>query len=52
MVFPAKRDIADCCPWVASDWAGIDADGYTDAGAAYAGHLAMCEKWAAKGEDE
>lgn len=52
MVFkaePAKHDPDyDCCPWTASDWSGVDFDGYNTATSAYRGHMAMCEKWAKK----
>jgi hypothetical protein len=47
MVFRAERAPDGCCPWRMVSGADIDADGYNDAGDAYRGHFAMCEKWAA-----
>lgn len=48
MVFkavPGKAENA-CCPFTQRDGRDLDSDGYNDASAAYAGHLAMCKKWA------
>lgn len=49
MVFPAEPDRygSTCCPYRASEFSEQDVAGYNDAGAAFAGHNAMCEKWAA-----
>lgn len=50
MVFkaiPTNRDECDACPYRCDFEAGeVDFDGYNTAGAAYAGHLALCQKWA------
>lgn len=51
MVFPSapRDDDGDtCCPWTAADFCEVECEGYNDAGAAYAGHLALCEKYAAE----
>jgi hypothetical protein len=51
MVFRAEPRPADeggdCCPWQISTGNELEMAGSTDAGAAYRGHLAMCEKYAA-----
>ncbi len=55
MVFRAKpredAEAALCCPWEIDSGQDIDMEGYNTAGDAYAGHMAMCEKWAAFTED-
>lgn len=48
MVFTAKAG-NDCCPWQVANHEELDCAGYNDAGEAYRGHLAMCEKWATGG---
>jgi hypothetical protein len=49
-VFRASGKHLDCgCPEI-EDWTEIDSDGYNDAVSAQAGHMAMVEKWAAKGD--
>lgn len=53
MVFPAKQaqgEAALCCPWTAADWGNLEGQRYSTPGAAYAGHLAMIEKYSAKAE--
>jgi hypothetical protein len=50
MVFKSKPSDQKCCPWTAEEFLEIDANGYNEAGDAYAGHLAMCHKWA--GEEQ
>ena len=47
MVFLAKEAPMSeaCCPWRIANGENVDVEGYNDAGAAYRGHLAMCEKW-------
>lgn len=41
-----------CCPFSPHSFSEIDFDGYNDSGAAFAGHMAMCEKWADKSAQE
>ena len=48
MVFRAKAG-EGCCPWV-QDGECLEMQGYNQAEAAYLGHLAFCEQWAAKTE--
>lgn len=50
MVFNAVKspDKDTCCPWRQESGRELDFDGYKTPEAAYAGHLAMCKKWAAK----
>jgi hypothetical protein len=48
MVFKAERDTASCCPWRASSGTDCDFKAYNDPGAAFEGHMELCEKWAAK----
>ncbi len=55
MVFRAKRredaEDARCCPWEIESGRDIDMEGYNTAGDAYAGHMTLCEKWAASTEE-
>ena len=49
-VFPiahAETKQCGCGQPHAMTWRELDSRGYTDSNAALAGHLAMCEKWAA-----
>lgn len=48
MVFDAIPHDEGCCPFRQAGGNNLDYDGYNDAGDAYRGHMAMCEKWAAK----
>ena len=50
MVFKAERSENKCCPFVASDWCGVDMERYNEPGEACKGHLKMCEKWSRKGK--
>lgn len=43
-----QQEGCDCGLPTPSDWTDLDMDGYNDPGAATRGHMAMCEKWAAK----
>jgi hypothetical protein len=47
MVFKAQRSPKgeECCPWRMVSGSNEDFGGYSDASAAYAGHLKMCAKW-------
>lgn len=45
MVFEATPSEDECCPWKQASGMEIDSDGYNNAGDAYRGHIAMCEKW-------
>ncbi len=43
---PTPPDACDACPYRCEVADGeLDFEGYNTAGAAYAGHLAMCRKW-------
>lgn len=44
---PCTSEDCSCGLPSAADWMELDANGYNDAGAATAGHYAICEKWAA-----
>jgi len=49
MVFRAVVDDNHlCCPFRQDSGTELDMDGYKEGGAAYRGHLAMCEKWSQK----
>lgn len=49
MVFKATQDKENtCCPWRQSSGSDLDFNSYNDSNAAFAGHMAMCEKWAKK----
>lgn len=49
MVFKARKATGEnecaACLYVVSDFSNIDMEGYDSAKAAYAGHIAMCEKY-------
>ena len=42
---PCSEKDCDCGMPIPLEWSELDSDGYNSAGAAAAGHLAMCEKW-------
>jgi hypothetical protein len=44
MVFKAKKSSRKCCPYEMADAVNIDFAAYSDADAAYGGHLKMCRK--------
>lgn len=52
MVFKAKHRPGDCCEWRQADGTDLDFEGYNDPTEAARGHMAMCEKWAAREKQE
>ena len=54
MVFKAIPSAPEftCCPYGIDVSETVDRDGYNDANAATAGHMALCEKWAAMHDAE
>ena len=48
MVFPAVEGIHACCPFEAVVEKQVDFAAYNDSDAAFAGHMAMLEKWGSK----
>lgn len=48
MVFPAEKRDSICCPYTASDWSGLEMDGYNSPDEATEGHMKFCLKWSKK----
>lgn len=48
MVFKAKKNKEDCCPYIIANGFDLDFKGYNDAKSAFKGHMRMCNKWAKK----
>jgi hypothetical protein len=46
MVFKAQKSKTLCCPWRQLRGEDKDMEGYSDAVAAFKGHMKMCKKWA------
>lgn len=44
-VFRAVKSKDKCCPYYIQVDKQVDSQGYTDSGAAFAGHMKLCKKW-------